>query len=209
MAVSAAAAITVSFTYLRDLALYCGWSPTIAWLLPVSCDALAAATLTAYVLSRSWFAATVSAALIAATATGNALAHIYDVTGSQPTLPVVVAVGVAPVANAFLIGHFVAHETRKADPDADTGLRPAGELVAHPDRPRPVPAPRRSNGGGGKPRRRPGVRGVTGPNPEAIAATLRDTGRVDASQKLIMREFGVGSKKAEAVQAALTNGAHG
>ena len=41
--VVAAAAAVLSFAALRDLALLCGFAPTLAWLLPVVVDAGAAA----------------------------------------------------------------------------------------------------------------------------------------------------------------------
>lgn len=114
MAVSAAAAVVASYVYLVDLAVACGWTAWRAPLLPTSLDVLGIAALAIYVRKRDRYAQAVSIAVVAASATGNALSHLYSVSGIPPSSAVVVAVGSTPVVVAIVLAHLWAHERKRA-----------------------------------------------------------------------------------------------
>lgn len=105
LAVVAAAAAVLSFAALRDLALLCGFSRGLAWLLPVVVDAGAAAGTLVWLGGR---AAWVSARRLALTLLGvsiaaNALSHGAEAWESgRPWWVVVVACVVSGLAPAVL-----------------------------------------------------------------------------------------------------------
>lgn len=103
-AVGAAAAV-LSFSALRDLALLCGFSDRLAWLLPVTIDAGAAAS--SLVWLGPWAAAgaraygrTLAVGLLVGSVGGNALGHGLEAYGARPHWLVVV--GVSAIAPAVL-----------------------------------------------------------------------------------------------------------
>ena len=103
--VVAAAAAVLSFAALRDLALLCGFAPTLAWLLPVVVDAGAAAG--SLVWLGGWaaeparrFARALALALLGSSVAANALGHGLAAFALAPAWWVVV--GVSAVAPAVL-----------------------------------------------------------------------------------------------------------
>lgn len=102
LAVVASAAAVLSFAALRDLALACGFSPRLAWLLPVVVDAGAAAG--SLVWLSGWaasparrFARVLALVLLGSSVAANALDHGLAAYGLRPAWWVVVLVsGVAP-----------------------------------------------------------------------------------------------------------------
>lgn len=103
--VVAAAAAVLSFAALRDLALLCGFAPTLAWLLPVVVDAGAAAG--SLVWLGGWatgparrFARALALALLGSSVAANALGH--GLAAFHLTPPWWVVVIVSAVAPAVL-----------------------------------------------------------------------------------------------------------
>jgi hypothetical protein len=163
LGVVAAAAAVLSFAALRDLALLCGFSPQLAWLLPVVVDAGAAAGSLVWlggwaVSSARRFARALALALLGSSVAANALGHGLAAFALAPPWWVVVIVSaVAPavlgavVHLAVLVGrtdnHPAVHqhvvEQRDVDepdvdrPDVDgpgVGERVAGEVGAVSER---------------------------------------------------------------------------
>lgn len=158
LGVVAAAAAILSFAALRDLALLCGFSPQLAWLLPVVVDAGAAAG--SLVWLGGWaaraarrFARALALALLGSSVAANALGHGLAAFALAPPWWVVVIVSaVAPavlgavVHLAVLVGrtdnHPAAHprvvEQRNVDEhDVDrpgVDERVAGEVGAVSER---------------------------------------------------------------------------
>lgn len=103
LAVVAAAAAVLSFSALRDLAQLCGFTPGLAWLLPVVIDAGAASGVTVWMggtapdVARR-YARAQTLLLLASSVTGNAVVHALTAYKLAPAWGLVVAVsGVAPV----------------------------------------------------------------------------------------------------------------
>lgn len=100
--VVAGAAAVLSFAALRDLALLCGFSANLAWLLPVVVDAGAAAGSLVWLGNRSAltarrFARALALGLLALSVMANALGHGLDAYRLAPPWWVVVAVSaIAP-----------------------------------------------------------------------------------------------------------------
>lgn len=128
LAVVAAAAVVLSFTTLRDLALACGYSDGTAWLLPVVIDAGAAAGAIAWLHGAGparRFGRVLALVLLAASVGGNALGHglaaHQSVAVAQARPGWLVVVGVSAVAPAVLgaVVHLamVAGRTGRTDPD--------------------------------------------------------------------------------------------
>ncbi|QJY51178.1 DUF2637 domain-containing protein [Pseudonocardia broussonetiae] len=133
--VVAAAAAILSFAALRDLALLCGFSPQLAWLLPVVVDAGAAAG--SLVWLGGWaaeparrFARALALALLGSSVAANALGHGLAAFALAPPWWVVVIVSaVAPsvlgavVHLAVLVGrtdeHHTVHHHDVEQPDID------------------------------------------------------------------------------------------
>lgn len=102
LGIVAAAAAVLSFSALRDLALVCGFSPQLAWLLPVVVDAGAAAG--SLVWLGGWsattarrFARTLALTLLGLSVAANALGHGLAAFALAPAWWVVVIVSaIAP-----------------------------------------------------------------------------------------------------------------
>ncbi|WP_300006957.1 DUF2637 domain-containing protein [Pseudonocardia sp.] len=137
--VVATAAAVLSFAALRDLALLCGFSPELAWLLPVVVDAGAAAGSLVWLggtvsTSARRFARALALALLGLSVAANALGHGLAAFRQGPAWWVVVIVSaVAPavlgavVHLAVLVGRPVP-DGRPAEPDVDDDR--AAELIA-------------------------------------------------------------------------------
>lgn len=102
LAIVAAAAAVLSFAALRDLALICGFSPQLAWLLPVTVDAGAAAGSIVW-LSRTArrdaevFARALALTLLGLSVAANAVGHGLAAFNMSPAWWVVVIVSaIAP-----------------------------------------------------------------------------------------------------------------
>lgn len=105
LAVVAVAAAVLSFAALRDLALLCGFSPALAWLLPVTVDAGAASG--SFVWLARWtpptatrYGRTLALLLLTSSVGGNALGHGLSAYDARPHWLVVV--GVSAIAPAVL-----------------------------------------------------------------------------------------------------------
>ncbi|MGQ0479699.1 MAG: DUF2637 domain-containing protein [Pseudonocardia sp.] len=103
LAVVAGAAAVLSFSALRDLAILCGFTPGLAWLLPVVIDAGAAAGCLVWLRTGgeyyypSRFARSLTWTLLAASVAGNAVVHYLTAYSLTPPWWLVVAVSaVAP-----------------------------------------------------------------------------------------------------------------
>lgn len=102
LAVVAAAAAVLSFDALRGLALLCGFSARLAWLLPVVVDAGAAAGSLVWLGGRAVvrarvFARALALVLLGSSVAANALSHGLAAYSARPAWWVVVVVsGVAP-----------------------------------------------------------------------------------------------------------------
>lgn len=118
--VVAAAAAVLSFDALKGLALICGFTPELAWLLPVTIDAGAAASSivwlgTAAPGARS-YGRTLALVLLASSVGGNALGHGLAAYGVKPHWGVVVAVSaIAPAVLGALV-HLVVLAGRPQSP---------------------------------------------------------------------------------------------
>lgn len=107
-AVGAAAAV-LSFSALRDLASMCGFSDRLAWLLPVTIDAGAAAS--SLVWLGPWassqargYGRALAVMLLVGSVGGNALGHGLEAYGARPHWLVVVAVSaIAPAVLGALV----------------------------------------------------------------------------------------------------------
>jgi hypothetical protein len=102
LVIVAGAAAVLSFAALRDLALLCGFTPQLAWLLPVVVDAGAAAGSLVWLGGRTprsarTFARALALALLALSVAANALGHGLAAFALAPAWWVVVIVSaVAP-----------------------------------------------------------------------------------------------------------------
>ena len=105
IAITALSAAAASFAFLRDLALHVGWPVWASLLLPLSLDALAAASLTEYKLYRSRTGAVVSVFAVVASAAGNAMSHVYSTGMAEPATVPVIAVGAVPAITVWLVIH--------------------------------------------------------------------------------------------------------
>jgi hypothetical protein len=157
LAVVSSAAAVLSFAALRDLALLCGFSTRLAWLLPVVVDAGAAAG--SLVWLGGWgdirarrFARALALVLLGSSVAANALSHGLAAYNAQPAWWVVVLVsGVAPavlgavVHLAVLVGRSepatvvlpISPTVEEAGPPADTPAEPPA--VALHSVPSPTP----------------------------------------------------------------------
>jgi hypothetical protein len=155
--IGAAGAALASMDALAHLAYATGWSPWVAWLLPLGVDWLAAVAL------RVWwdesapdaarrFGRTAALGAIAASMAGNAAAHLIATGDVAVGVPLIVVVGAAPAVVFAAIAHLhalrtapVPSKTRKARPAS----QPANESVAEsanpsaPQTANPVPLPGR------------------------------------------------------------------
>lgn len=133
LAVVAGAAAVLSFASLRDLAAVCGFSPSLAWLLPVVVDAGAAAGCTVWLGQHGpptarRYSRVLTLLLLAASVAGNAVVHGLAAYGARPHWALVVAVSaVAPavlgavVHLAVLVGRPVTTHKPHLSVDAAPG----------------------------------------------------------------------------------------
>lgn len=150
LAVVAVAAAVLSFSALRDLALMCGFSARLAWLLPVTIDAGAAAA--SLVWLGQWSAAgadryarALALLLLGGSVAGNALGHALQAYAVAPPWWVVVAVSAIAPAVAGAVIHLAvlvglpvaAAAARPANPQQAS--RPTRRVVV-PTAPKPQPA---------------------------------------------------------------------
>lgn len=125
LSIVAAAAAVLSFAALRDLALMCGFDEDLAWLLPVTIDAGAAAS--SYVWLASWtpagassYGRTLALLLLGSSVGGNALGHGLAAYSQQPHWLVVVGVSaIAPAVLGALV-HLVVLVGRPVEDQSDS-----------------------------------------------------------------------------------------
>jgi hypothetical protein len=143
LAVVAGAAAVLSFAALRDLAMVCGFSPQLAWLLPVVVDAGAAAGSLVWLGGRTGrsartFARSLALALLTLSVAANALGHGLAAFALAPEWWVVVIVSaVAPavlgavVHLAVLVGRVDEADIPQADDqDVTRPTEQVDELIA-------------------------------------------------------------------------------
>lgn len=131
LTIVAAAAAVLSFAALRDLALICGFSPQLAWLLPVTVDAGAAAGSMVWlgrvvVREAMVFARALALTLLFLSVLANAVGHGLAAFGMRPAWWVVVIVSaIAPsvlgavVHLAVLVGRPEATQPTDETPNPD------------------------------------------------------------------------------------------
>ena len=161
LTVVAGAAAMLSFAALRDLALLCGFTPALAWLLPVVVDAGAAAGSLVWLGARTGelarrFARRLALGLLGLSVAANALGHgLAAFVLLPPWWVVVILSGIAPavlgamVHLAVLVGR---PDGRDADPSLATRRRRRADRV---DETRQWRSTRASRPGRGTPLRRP------------------------------------------------------
>ncbi|MBW0114045.1 DUF2637 domain-containing protein [Pseudonocardia abyssalis] len=141
LAVVAGAAAVLSFAALRDLALVCGFSPQLAWLLPVVVDAGAAAGSLVWLGGRTGrsartFARSLALALLTLSVAANALGHGLAAFALAPAWWVVVIVSAVAPAVLGAVVHLAVLVGRVDDmdvPEPNDSARPAervGDLIA-------------------------------------------------------------------------------
>ena len=142
LAVVATAAAVLSFAALRDLALICGFAPSLAWLLPVVVDAGAAAGSLVWLggwaaTSARLFARVLALALLALSVAANALGHGLAAFALAPAWWVVVIVSAVAPAVLGAVVHLAVLVGRPAEaideaPDASepTSTNRAAALIA-------------------------------------------------------------------------------
>lgn len=123
--VVAAAAAVLSFDALRGLALVCGFTPELAWLLPVTIDAGAAAASIVWLgtaaLGARTYGRTLALILLASSVGGNALGHGLAAYRMEPHWLVVVGVSaIAPAVLGALV-HLVVLAGRPQPPAVPPG----------------------------------------------------------------------------------------
>lgn len=121
LGVVASAAAVLSFASLRNLAVVCGTSPVLAWLLPVCIDAAALAATRVWLTggasedarrSARWLALT----MIVLSVAGNATDHALAAYGVRPPWWAVVAVAAVPPAVLGAVAHLAALVLTKGRP---------------------------------------------------------------------------------------------
>jgi hypothetical protein len=130
--VVAAAAAVLSFAALRDLALLCGFAPTLAWLLPVVVDAGAAAG--SLVWLGGWaagparrFARALALALLGSSVAANALGHGLAAFRLAPAWWVVVIVSAVAPAVLGAVVHLAVLVGRTEPATIPTAAGPLAE----------------------------------------------------------------------------------
>lgn len=124
LATVATAAAVLSFSALRDLALVCGFSERLAWLLPVTVDAGAAAGSIVWLgrwsaPAAAGYARVLALVLLGGSVGGNALGHGLAAYNAQPHWLVVVGVSaIAPTVLGALV-HLVVLVGRPVEPETD------------------------------------------------------------------------------------------
>ena len=131
LGIVATAAAVLSFSALRDLAGVCGFSPALAWLLPVVVDAGAAAGSLvwlggAVIDAARRFARALALALLGLSVAANALGHGLEAFRLAPAWWVVVLVSaVAPAVLGAVVHLAVLVGRTEAEPLDDVPLREA------------------------------------------------------------------------------------
>jgi hypothetical protein len=152
LALVALAAAVLSFSALRDLALVCGFSGGLAWLLPVTIDAGAAAGALAWLggpVAGRLFGRTLTWALLSTSVVGNAVSHYLSAYHLAPAWWLVVLVSaVAPavlgcgVHLAVLVGRTVETASTPAECPSPEITEPArGDHYPPPTPAVPAPEP--------------------------------------------------------------------
>lgn len=198
LAIVAAAAGMLSFAALRDLAELCGFSRSLAWLLPVVVDAGAAAGSLVWLgghadIRARRFARALALVLLGSSVAANALSHGLAAYGARPHWGVVVLVsGVAPAVLGAVV-HLAALAARGEDSGpANLQHERAGEQTVE-DSPAPGDEP-------------PAVALHLAPEPagrEDRAAVLIAAG---AGRRKLARELGISEHEARELLAARREG---
>jgi hypothetical protein len=128
----AGSAAVLSFAALRDLALLCGFSARLGWLLPVVVDAGAAAGSLVWLGGRSGdsarrFARTLALTLLGLSVGANALGHGLAAFRIAPPWWVVVAVSAIAPAVLGAVVHLAVLVSRTQHPATAPAAEPAGE----------------------------------------------------------------------------------
>lgn len=209
----AGAAAVLSFAALRDLAALCGFSTALAWLLPVTVDAGAAAGCLAWLAGARRhcgrpFARGLTWTLLAASVAGNALVHGLSAYQLRPAWWVVVAVSAVAPAVLGAVVHLAVLVARV--PEA---VGEADELPGEPDEDEPAeawPAPLDEHGSSGWWETAPPAAlppgeppGEAGNAPGGRVAELIGSG---AGRRRLARELGVSEHEARRLLARSRNG---
>lgn len=141
LAVVALAAAVLSFASLRSLAVSCGTTATLAWLLPVCIDAAAVVATRVWLSSSSpeparRFARTLALGAFLLSVAGNAADHGMTAYGIVPPWWAVVAVAAVPPAILAGTAHLAALAATRPAVHQDTPADPApapGERQVQPD----------------------------------------------------------------------------
>lgn len=154
LVIVAAAAVVLSFAALRDLALLCGFTPGLAWLLPVVIDAGAAAGCLVWLGSGAavdarTFGRALTGVLLASSVAGNAIVHGLHAYDLRPHWVLVVAVSaVAPavlgavVHLAVLVGRQPADVSEPVEQSHPVPVDvPMSQSFGHQLEPAPEPEP--------------------------------------------------------------------
>lgn len=138
LAVVATAAAVLSFSALRDLAVLCGFTTGLAWLLPVVVDAGAAAGCLVWLATGGEggaqsahprrFARTLTIVLLASSVAGNAVVHGLTAYGLRPAWWLVVLVSAVAPAVLGAVVHLAVLVSAIADvsPMGDSETLPMG-----------------------------------------------------------------------------------
>lgn len=203
LAIVAAAAAMLSFSALRDLAALCGFSPTLAWLLPVVVDAGAAAGSLAWLAAWTPLAAraygrALALTLLITSVGGNALGHGLDAFRVAPAWWVVVAVSAIPPLVLGALVHLTVVAGRPP-------TRTVADLVAQRDTETPSSPPTppitEDSGPGETPTR---VALHLAPPPSTpgegveneVAARVAEIVARDGGRRTVMKELGVSEYEA-------------
>lgn len=127
LAVVAGAAAVLSFASLRDLAELCGFTPGLAWLLPVVIDAGAAAGCLTWLGSAAAtparrFARSLTIVLLASSVAGNAVVHGLAAYRLAPSWWLVVAVSAVAPAVLGAVIHLAVLVAQSATGAAETAV---------------------------------------------------------------------------------------
>lgn len=138
LSIVAAAAAVLSFSALDGLARLCGFTPSLAWLLPVVLDAGAAAGSLAWLApwtppAARAYGRALALALLAASVGGNALGHGLEAFKVAPAWWVVVGVSaISPAVLGALVHLTVVAGRPPARTVADLVAEQAGETTSTP-----------------------------------------------------------------------------
>lgn len=181
LGIVAAAGAVLSFAALRDLALVCGFSRPLAWLLPVVVDAGAAAGSLAW-LGRTCgpaalvFGRRLALVLLGSSVAGNAVVHALAARGGTPHWGLVVVVSAVAPSVLGAVVHLAVLVGRAAGRE-----HPAGEVVGERAEAASVSPPQERRPGPGAP---PGpTRAPDGPPPQAPERTAAQLANAEAARR--------------------------